>query len=117
MTGAQRIASERQRQIDEEGWTPEHDDQHRDRELAWAAISYAVPDGSEVCRVFKSSFRGLQLKDTWPELWSSVWDKRPLPGHSTTKRIRALERAGALIAAEIDRLLRVLAGATAPAGD
>jgi hypothetical protein len=33
MLGIERIAAERQRQIEKEGWTPAHDDQHRNDEL------------------------------------------------------------------------------------
>lgn len=36
MTGIERIAAERRRQIGEEGWTPEHDAQHVNGELAEA---------------------------------------------------------------------------------
>lgn len=35
--GIQLIAEERVRQIEQEGWTPEHDDEHADGELAIAA--------------------------------------------------------------------------------
>ena len=40
--GAARIAAERQRQIETEGWTPEHDDGHASEELARAAICYVA---------------------------------------------------------------------------
>lgn len=36
-SGIDLIAAERQRQIEEEGWTPDHDDQHTNGELALAA--------------------------------------------------------------------------------
>jgi hypothetical protein len=36
-TGAEMIAAERQRQIEAEGWTPEHDDEHDDVEMVQAA--------------------------------------------------------------------------------
>ena len=42
-TGAKLIAAERQRQIEQEGWTPEHDAEHAGEGLALAACSYAVP--------------------------------------------------------------------------
>lgn len=83
--GVELIAAERQRQIDVEGWTPEHDAQHTDGELALAAAVYAVPD--HLC--------GIQML-LWP--WAPEWYK-------PKDRIRDLVRAGALIAAEIDRLL------------
>jgi hypothetical protein len=90
MTGIERIAAERKRQIEEEGFTAEYDDQHEDGGLAKAAASYAYPrEGG-----FFSRRAAL-----WP--WADGW-YRPTPDN----RIRELEKAGALIAAEIDRLLR-----------
>ncbi len=99
MTGAERIAAERQRQIEQEGWTAEHDDQHTEGELAWAAVCYAAPGW--VFRRAVSEREETLYFDPWPETWGKHWDKRCK--HS---RIRELEIAGALIAAEIDRLLR-----------
>lgn len=89
MNGSERIAKERKRQIEVEGWNSEHDGNHGD-DLAWAAVCYAAPGP-----VFES-----QGVDPWP--WESGWDKR-----KKHDRIRQLEIAGALIAAEIDRLLRL----------
>ena len=88
MTGAELIAAERQRQINAEGWTAEHDDGHGDHELVWAAICYA----KKACI---ASY--LPLND-WP--WDDEdWNPAFLP-------YRNLVKAGALIAAEIDRLQR-----------
>ena len=50
--------------------------------------------------------------DAWPSRWARHWDKREKGLHGATpnnqlpldKRIRNLVKAGALIAAEIDRL-------------
>jgi hypothetical protein len=93
MTGIERIAAERKRQIDEEGWTAEHDDKLVLKDLALAAVCYAVPD----------SYRELLGdKKIWIWPWAKKWWK-PTPGN----RIRELEKAGALIAAEIDRLQRL----------
>lgn len=91
MNGAEQIAAERKRQVDEEGWTPEHDDQHIGKELAMAASCYAYPPG-----VSKESKRPPNL---WP--WDPAWWK-PDPDDE----VHNLVRAGALIAAEIDRLQR-----------
>jgi hypothetical protein len=85
MTGIELIAAERRRQIEAEGWTPEHDDAHRNNELARAAAAYALPDDYRDC-------------DHWP--WNDSW--KPTPDD----RIRELVKAGALIVAEIDRLQR-----------
>lgn len=95
-TGAQRIADERQRQIEKEGWSPEHDDEHDEGQLAWAAACYAAPEA-----IF--GMHGRATFDPWP--WPAD-DKRPGPNFTPAERIRELEKAGALIAAEIDRLLR-----------
>lgn len=100
-TGIEIIAEERQRQIEVEGWTPEHDLQHSDDELANAASTYAMSPGVRdvliemipLCSVDK-------VPPTWP--WDEKWYK-PTPDN----RIRELAKAGALIAAEIDRLNKV----------
>jgi hypothetical protein len=92
-TGIERIAAERQRQIEAEGWTPEHDDAHADAELVRAAICYAQ-HGSGFD--FGSECNHHYL---WP--WDQSWWKA-----DPDNRVRSLEKAGALIAAEIDRLQR-----------
>ena len=80
MTGAELIAAERLRQIVVEGWTPEHDDGHATDDLAEAAAAYLLND---------------ETLFPWPDWWK--------PGDDP---IRRLVKAGALIAAEIDRLQR-----------
>ena len=88
MSGTDLIAAERQRQIDVEGWTPEHDAKHTGDDLAAAAACYALPAGS--------ARRDLQAA-YWP--WADhFWKPTPYD------RVRELVKAGALIAAEIDRL-------------
>lgn len=87
------IANERLRQIEVEGWTPDHDAQYRDGSLTMAAICYAEwehyehPDGDDADRI----------PINWP--WSNDWWK-------PAGRRRNLEKAGALIAAELDQLIR-----------
>lgn len=93
--GASLIAAERERQIEAEGWTHEHDDSHAWGELALAAACYALPEritrGPALTRRF-------YVHRFWP--WEvRFW--RP-----TGDRVRELTKAGALIAAEIDRLQR-----------
>lgn len=83
------ILSERDRQIEEEGWTPEHDDEHDDGSLAKAAACYAnpiLPDPEA-------------LPIGWPLSWDWEWWK-------PKDRRRDLVRAAALIVAEIERLDR-----------
>jgi hypothetical protein len=86
--GSELIAKERRRQVEAEGWTPEHDDDHTAFEMTGAAICYAK----------LAAGQKLSLRRWWP--WSLDWWK-PEPG-----RVRNLVKAGALIAAEIDRLMR-----------
>jgi hypothetical protein len=117
MNGAERISAERKRQIDVEGWSPEHDDEHGDRSLLFAAICYAAPVPVFVKHEFVDS---TVFKDPWPKTWAWHWDKRHRSGertrpggylpdpstYSREERIDLLAKAGALIAAEIDRLER-----------
>lgn len=90
-TGVELIADERQRQMDVEGWTQEHDDAHSSGEMAKAATCYA---NQAVFAVFSARRQPLM----WP--WSDEWWRPTTP-------IRDLTKAGALIAAEIDRLQRI----------
>jgi hypothetical protein len=108
-TGVERIAAERQRQIADLKWTPKHDDDHEGGELALAAVCYAAPDRVYVRDDYAA---GVQFNDPWP--WEGRGDSRPHDGNVLKDRTRAedirlLEKAGALIAAEIDRLLRIAA--------
>lgn len=88
-SGAELIASERQRQINNEGWNTSHDLKHKKGELAQAAMVYAMP--LKIRSV-------LQPTKLWP--WNLKYWK---PG----ERIDELTKAGALIAAEIDRLQQI----------
>lgn len=91
-TGIKLIAAERQRQVEQEGWTPEHDAQHIGGELAMAAAYYCWPGADrELCR-----------RLLFPDNWSTRYANRE--GYKTPT-LRDLMKAGALIAAEIDRRL------------
>lgn len=104
-TGAERIADERNRQIEKEGWSSKHDDQYGRGVLTNAAICYTTMAGSsdeERDRVNEQAKSGV-VPPGWP--WDvSFW--KPSAGNSNNHKIRELEKAGALIAAEIDRLQR-----------
>ncbi|WP_287360681.1 hypothetical protein [Mesorhizobium sp.] len=94
------IAAERQRQINVEGWTPEHDDQHDKGELAEAASCYARGSDRVTWMQPDPEFPRHKVMTgciIWP------WD---LACWKPTDRRRNLVKAGALIAAEIDRLDR-----------
>jgi hypothetical protein len=80
------VLSERARQISEEGWTPDQDDNQEAGELAYAASCYATPPEDQ----------------SYPELWP--WD---LKWWKPKDRRSNLVRAGALIIAEIERVDRL----------
>jgi hypothetical protein len=96
MNGIERIAAERRRQIEEEGWDQNHDAQHTDDSLAMAACYYALPDSFD---------DELTADSIWPTSWAQAWRKK-----FNKNRVRQLEIAGALIAAEIDRLILAAGG-------
>jgi hypothetical protein len=103
--GVMRIAAERQRQIEAEGWTEDHDEQHGPGVLTEAGACYANQAAQ-------------QLVD--PQLgMSPVPAEWPWAGNSwkpSSSPIRNLEKAGALIAAEIDRAIRRTALPPPPVG-
>lgn len=93
MDGVALITAERQRQLDEEGWTDAHDDEHDQGELALAAGVYAIESVGGRIEAFGRY---------WP--WDKTWFK------PSGDRVRDLAKAGSLIAAEIDRLQRLKPG-------
>lgn len=111
MSGVERIAQERDRQKAElSEW---HDDRLVKEELACAAVCYTLPawvrdevpmkldpiyDAHVPCSRAEAEFYV-------PEIWPfAPADWKPSPVATTEARIRELTKAGALIAAEIDRL-------------
>jgi hypothetical protein len=102
--GVDLIAMERERQIKKEGWTPEHDNAHTGFQLTLAAIAYAAAAvGTEVkAKLYNLCFhkpKAPKWTDPWP--WDTAFDKR-----KKHNRKKCLVVAGALIAAELDRLER-----------
>ena len=90
MSGAEMISAERRRQITQEGYSPGHDDQWKNKEIAKAALVYLA--------YYTSKAIWLHLSGNWP--WGpDAWKPK--------NSIRNLVRAGALIAAEIDRYKRL----------
>ena len=94
-TGIELITEERQRQIEKEGWTPEHDAEHKEGELAKAAAYYAMTE--ETIDFIDNEWGNDMHLHIWP--FELKWLKR-----TPENRVRDLQKAGALIAAEIDRL-------------
>jgi hypothetical protein len=100
MTALEDIAAERKRQIEEEGWTSIHDDQHDAGEMARAAACFAL---AAWCAPEHAVNESVIIK-LWP--WEWRWYK------PSGKR-RDLVRAGALIIAEIERIDRTNSAASA----
>ena len=86
MTGLELIAAERRRQIEQEGWTAEHDEQHEVDHLAAAAAAYVLAQGP-----------GVEMPKGWP--WGREWWK-------PKDRLRNLVRAGALYLAAADLAIK-----------
>lgn len=104
ITGVDLIASERVRQMCDEGWTLTHDDAHRQAEMVAAACCYAGLARRQADGTIQSRARDIGPPSGWP--WAYEWWK------PTDDPTRNLVKAGALIAAEIDRLQRRRALAT-----
>lgn len=100
--GVARIAAERQRQLTELGYGAARDDAYLWGELVDAGTMFA--NAGRIIRhvQFLDSGRGEVHFTLWP------WNQHPEPRKPQTieDRIAHLAKAGALYAAEIDRLLR-----------
>ncbi|MFO2048765.1 hypothetical protein QOU04_04920 [Pseudomonas aeruginosa] len=90
------VLAERRRQVEAEGWTPEHDDEHSHGQMARAAACYALAGSSAP----NDGTAALLVSLAWPldEQW---W--------KPTTRRRDLVKACALALAEIERLDRAAA--------
>ena len=102
---ARDVLAERRRQIEVEGWTSAHDDEHVLGEMAMAAVAYAssavaaarlVGDGYAAGESDAAISR-CRPPATWP--FAAQWWK-------PVSRRRSLVKAAALILAEIERLDR-----------
>jgi len=96
-SGANQILSERLRQLEAEGWSANHDDAFQEGELIQAAIAYVLATTSDCCCV------GGMAENTEAFAWWP-WN---ITNWKPKDRLSNLVRAGALIAAEIDRLQRL----------
>lgn len=88
------IAVERERQVTEEGWTPEHDDEHMGGEMLRAAVIYFQHAAH---KDFPLAMNADGSPMGWP--WEAKWWKPKTPEQD-------LIRAGALCVAERDRIKR-----------
>ena len=96
LNGAELIANERKRQVEEEGWAPEHDDYHDGGLMAVAGACYAMDAIEQIDWTDPDS---PETPQDWP--WDTCWWKP-----TTGDPIRQLVKAGAMMAAEIDRMQR-----------
>lgn len=97
---ARDVLAERQRQISAEGWTPESDDRYAEGDMSDAAGCYAL-------HAFFAEAPTSSPPAWWP--WAAHWWKPSTPR-------RDLEKAGALILAEIERIDRAALAAQAKQG-
>lgn len=94
------IHRERLRQVTEEGFSAERDDKHKNAELASAAASYCASAARPTLYQRKPDC-AFAVPPLWPRTWNlQKWWKPKNPRADLVK-------AGALIAAEIDRLDRM----------
>ncbi|EPF1835312.1 TPA: hypothetical protein ACKR1B_000015 [Pseudomonas aeruginosa] len=87
------VQAERRRQVENEGWTPEHDDEHSHGQITSAAACYALAGSSAP----NDGTAALLVSLAWP--WDQQWWK-------PTSARRDLVKACALGLAEIERLDR-----------
>jgi len=122
-TGIDFILEERKRQVEKENWSFEHDQEHECGELAIVASCYAAfASRIKTYKMVDRYVQRIMFVDQWPESWGVQWDKRfaygsnknnpgntlPNPESLTKKeRLDLLVKAGALIAAELDRINKV----------
>lgn len=104
--GIELIAEERQRQIDVEGYSEQHDSQHKASELIYAAIAYveSAKVGINCAETGNTNEHEIMMRKVeMGRDYPFGWDFKP------STDVRDLVKAGALIAAAIDRILAELA--------
>lgn len=103
------IGQERQRQIEKNGYDTEHDQYETAFQLSGAAALY-------ICNAQNQYFKDhthydsqgdvtrFQIRELESRKWKSQWPWEDRDGRDKADVITSLVKAGALIAAEIDRL-------------
>ena len=100
--GVELIRQERRRHLEYKKWSVSHDDEHTSEELAWAAVCHAAP-----CEIARVTRRKTQADNSVEVTYSNPWPwRRDEDKRDKHNRLKQLIIAGALCAAEIDRLLR-----------
>lgn len=102
-TGVELISEERQRQINVEGYTEQHDSNHKTSEFVYAAIAYieSAKVGINCAEIGNGNTNKNEImirKTEMGRYYPFGWNFKP------STDIRDLVKAGALIAAAIDRL-------------
>ncbi len=93
------VQAERRRQVEAEGWTPEHDDEHACDEIAAFACFYAMPPAARDWDTSSTGYGDTLGEAILPEGWEP----------KTGDRRREMVKACALTLAEIERLDRAAA--------
>ncbi len=94
------VQAERRRQVEAEGWTPEHDDEHACDEIAAFACFYAMPPAARDWDTSSTGYGDTLGEAILPEGWEP----------KTGDRRREMVKACALTLAEIERLDRARQG-------
>ena len=104
-TATNLVANERNRQIKEKGYDAAHDDAHTGGELTKAAMVY-VHAGTGT----PDERRNLRSSPDYRALVGWPWAELPSigSGDSPKERLRCLVKAAALLAAEADRIQRLI---------
>ena len=100
-TGIELIAEERKRQIEVEGYSAQHDSQHNASDFVYAAIAYteAAKVGVNCQEIGNTNETEIMLRKVeMGKIYPFGCDFKP------STNVRDLVKAGALIAAAIDRL-------------
>lgn len=100
VVGTKLIEQYREEQISKHNWSVQHDiDVNKDGQFVQAAVSYLSATNQVQVKTATGPITVRPL-DIWPSNWSTNWFK------AGDDKIKNLSKAGALIAAEIDRLLQ-----------